>query len=83
MLASFMIIWWKYRRLKKPANVIFVFKCGNEKCNAVVPTNSLNLVKLKLVHRGPVECKKCGKRTKWQETAQLIVQKKEQEEVEI
>lgn len=56
-----------------PTNVRFVFKCGNEKCNAVVPTASLNLVKLKLVRRGPVECKKCGKRTKWQETAQLIV----------
>lgn len=66
-----------------PSNAVFVFKCGNEKCNAVVPTASLNLVKLKLVRRGPVMCKKCGKRTKWQETAQLIVQKKEQEEVEI
>lgn len=66
-----------------PTNARFVFKCGNEKCNAVVPTASLNLVKLKLVRRGPVMCKKCGKRTKWQETAQLIVQKKEQEEIEI
>ena len=66
-----------------PSNAIFGFKCGNEKCNAFVPTASLNLVKLKLVRRGPVECKKCGKLTQWQETAQLIVPKKETEEVEI
>lgn len=34
-----------------PSNAVFVFKCGNEKCNAFVPTASLNLVKLKLVRR--------------------------------
>lgn len=66
-----------------PTNARFVFKCGNEKCNAVVPTASLNLVRLKLVRRGPVECKKCGKRTKWHGNRWLIAPKKETEEVEI
>ena len=66
-----------------PSSAVFVFKCGNEKCNATVPTDSLNKVKLKVVRSGPVQCKKCGQRTRWSETAQLVVPEKKDDESEI
>lgn len=64
-----------------PSNAVFVFVCGNEKCNAFVPTDSLNKVKLKLVKHYPVECKKCGQRTRWRETARLKVDKTREEQI--
>lgn len=49
-----------------------VVKCGNPKCNASVEINLLNKVKLKVVRRTQVMCKKCKKRTKWSETREIV-----------
>jgi hypothetical protein len=52
--------------------VRIVFKCGNPKCHASVDADLLNRVKLKIIRRVAVLCKRCNTRTIWSETSMLI-----------
>ena len=52
--------------------VRIVFKCGNPKCHAKVDADLLNRVRLKIIRRVAVLCKRCNTRTIWLETSMLI-----------
>lgn len=52
--------------------VRIVFKCGNPKCHASVDADLLNRVRLKIIRRVAVLCKRCNTRTIWSETSMLL-----------
>lgn len=52
--------------------VRIVFKCGNPKCHASVDADLLNRVKLKIIRRIAVLCKRCQTRTIWSETSVMF-----------
>lgn len=62
------------------ANAIFIFKCGNDACNAYIEKNKLDAQKLAEVKHKSVICKKCQRSTRWYEAARLKAPEKPKED---